>query len=298
MSRSVKTLRELRAEQYAHHDRLYPFMNQWKTSPYTFVKARFYMEASAVLVYLLLKTNIRPNTVTIVYGLAGVIGGVLLAIPNQGTITAAVAIFFLKGILDWSDGYLARVTGQTSLTGHVLDCYGALLNSLGFIMGLGFYVAAHTQQNIYYYLLPLIPFFSAANMFSFGKMMAFEEISSLSDNHELLRKERPDPAVNKPLSSIDPENPRYRKIFAFFKGFLDDRARSVDFICLVILVEIYAGTEFMVSPILFLLILAKKGLVFLGYFYLVSKGGWCENQLEEKVTRLKEFLQQAAGKIE
>ncbi|GAI05541.1 unnamed protein product, partial [marine sediment metagenome] len=150
---------ELRKEQYEYNCGLYPYLNEWRKNPYTWLKARFYMEAGALLVYFLLKTKINPNTVTIIYGLLGLVGGILLAIPINQTILIAILIFFLKGILDWSDGHLARIRGQTSITGDILDPYGALLGALGLQMGLGFYVAQKSDMAIFYYLIPLIPFF-------------------------------------------------------------------------------------------------------------------------------------------
>ncbi|MCF7878926.1 MAG: CDP-alcohol phosphatidyltransferase family protein, partial [Candidatus Omnitrophica bacterium] len=169
----MKSVTELRKYQYDYHTKLYPYLNDWKRNPYTWLKARFYMETSAILVYFLLKTKIKPNTVTIVYGLLGIIGGILLGISKNPTVIIAIAIFFLKGILDWSDGHLARVTGQTSITGYVLDVYGALLNDLGFQIGLGFYVAFKTGNPIFYYMIFLIPFFYAVNLKSFSQAVLF-----------------------------------------------------------------------------------------------------------------------------
>ena len=68
-----KTFRELRKDQYSYNLNLFPYLNSWIKNPYSFIKARFYMESSAILVYLLLKTTIKPNTVTIFYCLAGVL---------------------------------------------------------------------------------------------------------------------------------------------------------------------------------------------------------------------------------
>ena len=34
-------------------------------------------------------------------------------------------LFVLKGVVDWSDGLLARVTSQTSNIGHIIDTWGS-----------------------------------------------------------------------------------------------------------------------------------------------------------------------------
>ncbi len=100
-------------------------------------------------------------------------GGFLLAVPNNFTVSIAVAIFFSKGILDWSDGLLARIRNQTSITGGILDPYGALLGALGLQMGLGFYVAQKSEMILYYYLIPLIPFFYGGKLHSYAISMNF-----------------------------------------------------------------------------------------------------------------------------
>ena len=116
---------ELRKHQYEYHFNRFPYMKDWKTNPYTCFKSRVYMELSAILVYLLLKTSIHPNTVSVCYMILGIMGGVLLAIPIKATILFSILIFFLKGVLDWSDGHLARIKEQTSITGEILDPYAS-----------------------------------------------------------------------------------------------------------------------------------------------------------------------------
>ena len=67
--REKTSLKKLRKEQYDHHSNVMPFLNDWKNNPYTFIKARFYMEMSAILVYFLLRVKAKPNTITILYAL-------------------------------------------------------------------------------------------------------------------------------------------------------------------------------------------------------------------------------------
>ena len=280
-----KTIRELRTEQYRYNSGVVPHINNWKRNPYTFLKARFYMEASAILVYFLLKTRIKPNTVTIIYGLVGILGCILLAIPTNTTHIIAILIFFTKGILDWSDGHFARITGQTSVTGHVLDVYGSLLNDLGFQMGLGFYVAFKTDIVMFYYLIPLIPFFYATRLKSFARAILFEEISKKGFFSNEIQK-----GTNIGTSGKTHENVKsgilgkYEKYSKYLSSFLDPRARSVDFICLLILLEIIFQIN--VTWIIFLLLLMKQLLIFIASFYIVGKGGWAENELNERIGKL------------
>ena len=68
---------------------------------------------------------------------------------------------------------------------------------------------------------------------------------------------------------------------SIFNGFLDDRARSVDLICLIILLELFYS--FNISWIIFLLILFKHFILFIVSFYKVGKGGWVENITSQKL---------------
>lgn len=281
----MQKINELRKYQYDYHSEKFPYLNDWKKNPYSFLKSRFYMETSACLVYLLLKTKITPNAVTIAYGLAGIVGGVFLAIPSEIAQIIAVVIFFTKGILDWSDGHLARVTGQTSLTGHILDNYGAHLNSLGFQIGLGFYVAQKSGIMLFYYLIPLIPFFYTANLVFFSKRMCtqLEIIKRQIDKHK--NNKTKNVVMDKSGEKLKLENSRLKY---FLLNFLDDRARTVDFICLLIVIEI--NTSIFISWVIFSLLLLKQFLIFSGSFFLVAKCKWAETELENNVSQVASYI--------
>ncbi len=282
----MQTIKEARKYQYNYHSERFPYVDDWKHNPYTFLKARFYMEASAILVYFLLKTNIKPNTITIIYGLAGIVGGILLSIPLKVTIILALIIFFTKGILDWSDGHLARVTGQTSVTGHVLDVYGALLNDLGFQMGLGFYVAFKTDIIMFYYLIPLIPFFYATGLKSFSEKILFQELSKKKFIRSRMQRFTSTDKYN-----VMPENVNisvmgpYRKYYEYFSFFLDARARSVDFICFLILIEMFTNVS--IIWIIFIAFIIKGIILFLGGFYITIKKGWVEKTLDAVIYNIR-----------
>ena len=78
---------------------------------------------------------------------------------------------------------------------------------------------------------------------------------------------------------------RLRYIYdRYIVGFLDDRSRSVDFICLIILLELHFSIN--ISHIIFILLLVKYIIIFAGSFYLVSKGGWIEHQMNKKLGEL------------
>jgi len=280
----MHTIRNLRKYQYDYHKENFPYVFNFIKNPYSYLKARFYMESSAVFVWLLLKTSIKPNTVTVVYGVAGIITGILLSIPHNYTILAALIIAFTKGILDWSDGHLARITGQTSLTGYILDGYGAILNSYGFQIGFSFYVANRADSIFYYYLIPLFIFFKGAGLVYYSRNILFNEISNKKDISTYVLND--DTNIT---GTIINRNSRLISIYdKYIVGFLDDRARSVDFICLIILLEMLFPLN--ISWVIFLLLLIKFAIIFFGSFYLIGKGGWVENELNIKVRGLYKNL--------
>ena len=49
------------------------FMNidDWFKSPYSSIKARYYIEGSSLIVFLLQNTKITPNQLSIFYGILG-----------------------------------------------------------------------------------------------------------------------------------------------------------------------------------------------------------------------------------
>lgn len=265
-------INELRKEQYRYNCSLYPYLNNWKKNPYTFLKARLYMEASAILVYFLIKTRIKANTITIIYALLGLAGGVLLAIPANKTILIAIFIFFLKGILDWSDGHFARIKGETSITGAILDEYGGLLGVLGLQMGLGLYVAQKSGMTIFYYLTLLIPLFYAARVTTFGYNILFNKCLKSEKLKEFKSKNK-DEKPNKIFEK------RYRAVYNRIKNLLDNRARTVDFVCFLILLEILK--PIFVTWIIFLGFVVREFLIFSVSFYIMAKGDWPEQKIRD-----------------
>jgi phosphatidylglycerophosphate synthase len=245
------------------------------------------METSAILVYLLSKTRIKPTSITVVYGLAGLAGGVLLAIPSKVTILIAVTIFFTKSILDWADGHLARITGQTSVTGAIIDPYGAFLGALGLQMGLGFYVAHKSGIMTFYYLTALIPFFYAARTYTYAFALLFRKHITGERMREYLDIGSSVTSDFKGSDEITGKG--HTRAIEFIRNFLDDRARTVDLVCLLILIEMF--TPIFITWVIFLGFLLKQFVVFAASFYIVAKDDWAERQLAGKMRELASALE-------
>jgi len=146
----ISTFREIREKNYGYNYSHYPYLAQWKRNPYTFFKAKLYLELGTILVFLLLKTRIKPNTVTVAYIMLVIAGGICLAIPMKFLILVGIIIFYFVGSLDWADGPLARERNQTSITGDILDPYSALVGMTCFWSGIGLYLVHKSIQGVIY----------------------------------------------------------------------------------------------------------------------------------------------------
>ena len=70
---------------------------------------------------LFIREKIRPNTITLMMIISGVIGGVLLMMPNLYCKIAASIIYIIWYTFDLSDGEVARFTKVFSRGGKYLD---------------------------------------------------------------------------------------------------------------------------------------------------------------------------------
>jgi phosphatidylglycerophosphate synthase len=77
---------------------------------------------------------VSPNTVTIVGTAVGIAGGLLVG--GAGTVAAGVACLVASGVLDCSDGELARMRHAESRLGHVLDVAGDTLVNAALLAGI------------------------------------------------------------------------------------------------------------------------------------------------------------------
>jgi phosphatidylglycerophosphate synthase len=79
----------------------------------------FYRRLGYVVAHAARTARLSPNAVSILAGLIGAAGGALIAWPHLALF--GVALLVLHGIVDSADGQLARMTGQSSELGRILD---------------------------------------------------------------------------------------------------------------------------------------------------------------------------------
>ncbi|GAA3242112.1 CDP-alcohol phosphatidyltransferase family protein [Nonomuraea helvata] len=99
-------------------------------------------QLSIYVTWLMTKTSVTPNQLTWVMTVAGIAGGVVLALPGLWAAVAAALLIQIYLLLDCSDGELARWTGQTSLVGVYLDRVGAYFAEAAVLVGLGWRASA------------------------------------------------------------------------------------------------------------------------------------------------------------
>jgi phosphatidylglycerophosphate synthase len=111
----------------------------------------------------LARTSITPNQVTLLSGLVGVIGGIVLgAGAHRPTFLLwAGILLFISVVLDCCDGQLARIRGISSTTGAVVD--GIADYAVGLAMGLGAsWFAVQVYGSRWFWLLGVAGIASAA----------------------------------------------------------------------------------------------------------------------------------------
>jgi len=260
---------EVRRKNYEYIYKITPYVfDEWKWWSYSKFKSILYIESGSVLLYLFLKTSVTANAITTVYAVTGILGGILLAVPCNAAIIAGIAIFYFRPILDWFDGLFATMKNQVSQTGAILDPYDSFVGWIALWAGFSMYVANKSGALFFYRLSPVIPAVFAADIFIFSKLQAADknlaEIqsgASESDGGEAAYSRFT--KLSRILKSID-------RIF-------ECRARTVDFMCLVILIEIFFKKVF-ISKWVYLIFLLWQVFLFFGKLYVVSSGKWMERE--------------------
>ena len=245
-------------------------INNFFSNPYTFFKSRYYIEVSALLVFFLQFSIISPNFITSIYIILSLSVLFLLSSNNEILILTSVVILFTKGVLDWSDGLLARIKNKTSNLGFLLDNWAALISSYSYLLGLSIYVYNKDNEIIFLVTGILIVLLKALDIRNYGYLLAMYTLFKKKNKSNFLKK------LNFEIHSKN-NNSKTKSLFQntkiFIQGFLDERSRSIDFICLIILIDIFFYPSDILKYLYFL-ILIKNIIIFLASFYYVSNKGY------------------------
>ena len=232
------------------------------SQPYTFLKSRLYIEISSILVFFLLRTSISPNSVTLFYCLISFIGGVFIASNDNNLILVGLLIFFFKSSIDWADGLLARIKKQTSNLGELLDEWGAYIGSFSFLSGFGVYIFNKENDLSYLFILLAIIILRSLDIKNYFYQT---QLAKLINNERSIIKMAEKSSIQNKYKNIP-------NILIKFKNLIintfDDRARSVDLICLLIFLDLFV-VQIYILKYIFFIIFIKYFLIFIGSFYLV-----------------------------
>jgi phosphatidylglycerophosphate synthase len=101
-----------------------------------YIDRLFYRPLARPVTRLLLPTRVPPNAVTVASAAVGVVGGLLVGSAVAGSVFLGVVCLVTSGVLDCSDGELARRRGVTSRLGHVLDITGDTVVNVALLAGI------------------------------------------------------------------------------------------------------------------------------------------------------------------
>ena len=259
----------------SHREDLLPPLNvdmdDWLYSPYTCLKIRLNIEIANIVVWILQYTSIRPNFITLFYALCGIVGAFLLSSGIKDMIILGVIIFFIYGFLDIVDGFLARLKKQTSQLGHVMDPWAGLVCTYSFLIGFGMYLYNFTQDIHFIYLAILA---ITINALDFKNYTYHYMMYEFYKNYRSSAGKKKNKKIKKSKKSQNVSSILFL-LKNFFQGFLDNRARTIDAIGLIILIEL-TYDKVILSDLIYYLIIIKSLIVFAGGFYLIAFKGLIE----------------------
>jgi len=99
---------------------------------------------SIYLTWLLLRTGLKPNHVTLISVGLALLGGILLATRSAGLSLVGALAFVAHQLFDKADGDIARFRKTYSIVGVYLDELGHAVAFAGIFVGLGLHIAWRT----------------------------------------------------------------------------------------------------------------------------------------------------------
>lgn len=224
-------------------------------SPYKKIKTAFNLEIAAILIFLLCKTRIKANQVTL-FGVIWVYFGTLLISTNiDELIILSLVVYFTKLIPDYMDGTLAHLRNEQSKEGFELDLWAGEINKLGLIAGTIIYIYNNTNNTDYLFVLIIIILFNIIDPRKHLSRTKFG-ISNYKKNVKThVQKKK--------------ENENLVLIFFKFINF-DGRTNYSDFIILLIILDLKFNINYLLYKLPwlwlflnFLILIRAKYLVFL-----------------------------------
>lgn len=273
------TLKQIRIENYQFTDDSGSEhgidVNNFLKNPYTFLKVKYYIELSSLVVYVFLRSNITANQTTFIYIFVGVLGSMMISIGDPGFTYVGCVLIFNKSVFDWADGAVARWTDTASMRGAIFDSYGARVTSVAFYSALGLYCYSY-EGDIYFLILTVL--FCLVNGLMVTHYAPAHILSQIVQNKITVKNNTNFPQ-SKLAQSIEglPKGffGNVIRRFSFLISVFDDRARSVDLIILTLLCETYFGS-YQIIKYVFLFVVFRSLLIYVADLYGFFKGSWID----------------------
>jgi len=98
----------------------------------------FYRPLAFLFVKLVYPTSVTPNQITFIALGFGVIAGIMYGFGDSNALITAGILLIIYDVLDCSDGQLARLKKNGTLTGRIVDGFSDWVVSAAIYLGLGF----------------------------------------------------------------------------------------------------------------------------------------------------------------
>jgi phosphatidylglycerophosphate synthase len=115
--------------------------------------AVFFRPLAYLFVLAVKPTPLTADQVTIASIVVGIAAGVFFGIGTQAALLLGAAGVFIFNVLDCADGMLARVRGQGSPFGYVLDGLAGYIGTAAIVLGLGQAAASRHDNPIFWWIL-------------------------------------------------------------------------------------------------------------------------------------------------
>jgi phosphatidylglycerophosphate synthase len=220
----------IRADIYKHNLSEYGDSLINLRSPYTLIKAIYYMETASLFLFITQKIIKSPNFITFLYALTGVIGAFLLHSSQEALFYIGIFMVFTKGTFDWADGPLARRLNKTSFLGHSLDTYGAHVSDAAFRVAFIYYTLGYFSELMY--LFPILAFTLLVTDFRLYSDFQYLKVATDTSKKQIRNN-----IFDADIRSGNMQKNKLKKWYFRYTSFLDSRSRSIDSLLLVLLID-------------------------------------------------------------
>jgi phosphatidylglycerophosphate synthase len=121
-----------------------------------------YRPLGLIVVKLVYRTSITPNQLTWMAMLMGLLGSIAFSYGTRSGYLFGAILLILYDVFDCSDGQLARMKKNGTLTGRIVDGVSDYVVATFTYLGIGFGFAGHSDDPLFYWFLTVLAGFSNA----------------------------------------------------------------------------------------------------------------------------------------